>query len=146
MTKAVMETAAEKYRRIRAEKESAETLHDVECPSGMTFKCRRPTIAFWVTSGILPLHLVEMMTKASEKGVSAEDAFNSMPVREKLQSIEFAAKVVKYVCIEPRIVEHVVEPNDISQDEVMLDDFNYLVTWAMHGGDEAERLETFRKG
>lgn len=140
-----METAAERYRRIKKEKEAAEALHDVTCPSGMVFKCRSVTIPFLAMSGILPLHLVELMSQASENGAAtAEQAFATLPVREKLQSIEFAAKLVKYVCVEPRIVETPTEPNDISQDEVLLEDFNHIVSWAMKGGTEAAGLETFR--
>lgn len=111
----------------------------------MVFKCRSVTIAFLVTSGILPLNLVELMSQANAKGgVTPEQAFEQLPVREKLQSIEFAAKLVKHVCVEPRIVEKITEPNDILPEEVDLEDFNYLVTWAMKGGAEAARLENFR--
>jgi hypothetical protein len=144
MTAAKMETAAERYRRKRIERQRSE-LVDVTCPSGDIFKCRAVTVPFLVTSGILPLHLVELMTQAAADGsVTPEKAFESLPVREKIQSIEFAAKLVKYVCVEPRIVETPTEPNDLAQDELDLDDFNYIVTWAMTGGAEAAGLDTFR--
>jgi hypothetical protein len=51
---------------------------------------------------------------------------------------------LRYVCVEPRIVDTPTEPNDITQDEVLLEDFNHIVEWASKGGDEAARLETFR--
>lgn len=144
--KAVMETAAEEYRRKARERRKGETLIDVPCPSGTTFKCRPITVPFMVSSGMLPLHLVEAMEKASGGGrVSAKDAFLAMPLKEKLHSIEMQAKVVKYVCVEPRIVETPTEPNDLGQDELELEDFHCLVSWAMSGGDEAARLETFRQ-
>lgn len=144
-TKQQQETAAERYRRIRAEKDGGQ-LHDVACPSGMVFKCRRVSVPFLVTSGILPLSLVELMSQASEKGgVTADQAFNQLPVKEKLQSIEFATKLVKFVCVEPRIVDEIKDPNDILPEEVDTDDFNHIVSWAMRGGEEAARLDTFRQ-
>lgn len=140
-----METAAERYRRIAREKAKSEELFDVACPSGMVFRCRKISKDLLVSLGILPLNLVEAMTNASEQGnLSPEDIFASLPIREKLQSIDAAQKILRYVCVEPRIVDQVKEPNDITQDEMLLEDINTIVAWASNGGDEAARLETFR--
>lgn len=145
MSKAVMETAAEKYRRLKKAEDAGETLHDVECPSGMVFKCRKVTVPFLIAAGMLPMHLVEAMQQASGNGtITPAQAFAAMPFKEQMHSIEFSAKVVKYVCVEPRIVEKPIGPNDLGQDELMLQDFHAIMKWAMNGGDEAARLETFR--
>lgn len=140
-----METSAERYRRIRAEKAKAETHEDVDCADcGMTWKARRVGIDFWVTSGVLPLHLVETMLNAVKGGtVKPEEALKTMAAREVLQSIEFSAKVVKHTAVEPHIVETVTEANDISQEEVLTCCFKRLLQWQMSGGVEAARLSNF---
>lgn len=145
MAAAKMETAAERYRRIAREKAQSEQLFDVECPSGMVFKCRRASMDVWVSLGIMPMNLVEKMTTAAEEGkLSNEEIFASLPIHEKLQSIDAAAKMLRYVCVEPRIVDAVKEPNDITQDEMLLEDINHIVAWASRGGDAAAGLESFR--
>lgn len=139
-----METAAEKYRRIKAEKEQ---LHDVECSDcGMVWKGRKTGVDFWVTSGILPFNFVETVLNAIKGTPNAkpEDLVKSMAATEVIKSIEFAAKVVKYTAVEPRIVEHVKdEALEISQEETLQCCFNRLLKWQMSGGAEAERLGNF---
>lgn len=142
-----METAASKYRRIKAEQEKNETLHDVTCSDcKMTWKARKVGIDYWVTTGVLPLGLVETMLKAVQgaKG-KAEVALKSLAAKEVLQSIEFSAKVVKITAVEPRIVESIETENDITQEEVLTCCFKRLLNWQMAGGDEAEGLGNFPK-
>lgn len=146
MAKAVMETAAERYRRIREAKAKSETLHDVTCPDadcGMVWKCRRVGVDFWVSSGILPMHLVETMISATDSGAGPETAVKSLAAKQVLESIEFASKVVKRTAVEPRIVEVPTEPNDISQEDVMTCCYTRILNWQMKGGDEAAGLTNF---
>jgi hypothetical protein len=141
----MIETAAEKYRRIRAEKAKGEQLFDVTCECGMDWKARRVGIDFWVSSGILPLHLVEKMVSSTAKnGDTPEAALKSMATKEVIESIVFSSKVVKRTAVEPRIVEVVTDANDISQEEVDTCCYTRLLNWQMQGGDEAKHLETFR--
>jgi hypothetical protein len=140
-----LETAAERYRRIKTEKAKGETLHDVECGEcGMVWKARKVGIDFWVTSGVLPQHLVEVMLNAVEgTAKKPEDLLRTMAAKEILNSIAFAAKVVKKTAVEPRIVEDVSGPNDVSQEEVETCCFNRLLKWQMSGGEGAARLGNF---
>lgn len=142
MTAAKLETAAERYRRIRKEKEQ---LHDVACSCGMTWRCRRADKSFWVTSGILPMSMVEMAGKVAKGGLDEADVLKTMATREIVDSIAFSNKVVKYTAVEPRIVETVTDANDLSQEDVMMCCYNRLRDWQMKGGDEAAGLETFRQ-
>jgi hypothetical protein len=144
MAAAKMETAAERYRRIKAERLAQEELVDVETPSGMTWKLRRPNLAQFVTSGIMPISLAGKLAEADKDGNPAE-AFNALDWEEKARTIEFSAKVVRYCAVDPKIVENPKGPNEISPDEVELDDFNYIFGWAMSGGGEADNLGTFRR-
>lgn len=145
MAKAIMETAAEKYRRIRREKESAETLHDVTCSDcGMEWKARRVGLEFWVTSGILPLHLAETFMNAAKKGgADTQTLIKSMATKEIMQSIVFTNAVVKRTAVEPVIVDVPTKPNEIGPDEVMICCYALLRDWQLKGGEEVARLGNF---
>jgi len=140
-----IETSAERYRRIRAEKAKNETLHDVECSCSMVWKCRKVGVDFWVSSGILPLHLVETMVKATGDGSGGEKVLKSLATKEIIESIQFSNKVVKHTAVVPHIVDTPVGPDDISQDEVDMCCYKRLLAWQMGGGGEAETLGNFPK-
>lgn len=146
MTTAKMETAAERYRRIKKEKEAGETLHEVVCAEcEMPWKCRKLSMNFWVTSGILPMQLVASMVEATKQAPgAAEDAIRTLATKEIVQSIAFASKAVIHTAVEPKIVENPTEPNEISQEEVMTCCYKTLLDWQMKGGDERAALDTFR--
>lgn len=140
-----IETAAERYRRITAEKAKGETLIDVTCPEcEMVWKCRKVGIDFWVSSGILPLHMVETMVEATKKsGGDPDGVLKTLATKEIIESIQFSNQVVKRTAVEPHIVENPTDPNDIAQDEVMVCCYKRLLDWQMRGGDEAEGLGNF---
>lgn len=143
MTTAKMETSAQKYRRIKAEKAKDDVLYPVECECGMTWQAKRFQIDFWIASGILPMGLVEKMVSSVKKaGAKPEDVLKTMATDEIFKSVAFASKVVRHTAVEPRIVETVVEENDISQEEVMTCCYKRLLDWQMQGGESG--LDTFR--
>lgn len=158
MATAKMETAADRYKRIRAEKAKSETLFDVECcdqpktkdaPAiegcGMVWKARPTSLEFWTTSGILPTHLVEVMLETVEKSgnKAAASVAKQLAPREVLDSIAFSSRVVRHTAAEPRITDKPTEANDIAPDEVMTCCYYTLLRWATKGGAEAARLGNF---
>jgi hypothetical protein len=139
-----LETAADKYRRIKNELLGKEELFDVECPSGMVFKCRRPNLAQFVTSGVLPMSLAGKLKEAAEQG-SPEEVFQSLEWQDQAKALEFSSKLVRYVCVSPKIVENPQPGKDeIGYDELELSDYTAIAQWATPGGGEAGSLETFR--
>jgi hypothetical protein len=140
-----IETAAERYRKIRENKAKADTLFDVTCECGMDWKARRVGVDFWVSSGILPLNLVAKMVEATPPS-NAETSLKSMATKEIIESIEFSSKVVKRTAADPCIVENPTGPNDISQEDVMTCCYTRLLNWQMQGGDGAGSIETFPDG
>lgn len=154
-----LETAADRYKRIRADKESKSELFDVECKDaaseasfagiegcGMVWKARRAAPDLWVTSGILPSALAAKMASVLGKGTPTPDKIlKNLDDSELVQSIDFSNKIVRYTAVEPRIVDVVEGPNDVQRADVMTCCYNTLLRWQMSGGDEAARLETFRK-
>jgi hypothetical protein len=146
MATAQMETAAQRYRRIAKEKASQAVLHDVECDEcGANWKCRRPSLQVFVTSGMLPMDLAEKMaTQAQQNGTPEVEMMKTLALRDQIRMVEFNSKIVKYIAVEPRIVETPSEPNDIGQEEVMQCCYFTLTRWAKPGGEQAEGLNTFR--
>ena len=136
-----METAAEKYRRIRTEQK--QTLYDVPCSCGMVWKCERKSLDFWIRSGVLPAKLAGTFFKLHQSGKLNDLNLETLAPEQVVQSIEFTSKVVRFTAIEPKIVEHPKDPNDIGYDEVMQCCYNTLRDWQMKGGDEGKSLENF---
>lgn len=146
MSAAKMETAVEKYRRIKAEKQKGEVLQPVHCDDcGMDWQARRLSLDFWITSGILPMNLVQSMVKATQKHGAQDptDVLKTMAADEVFQSIAFMSKVVTHTAAEPKIVESPKEPDEISQEEVLTCCYHRLLNWQMQGGERAVALETF---
>ncbi len=143
--KAKMETTAEKYRRIKAERAAQEELFDFVSPSGMEWKLRRPNIAQFVQSGVMPMDLAAKLAKAQAGG--ATELVKGMEWQEQVKLIDFSNRLVRYCAVDPRIVENPTQPNEIGYDEVELDDYTAILVWATpSGGDEAAGLDTFPKG
>lgn len=137
-----METAADRYRRRKKE---TQTLHEVVCACGESWKCRRAEKGFWLTSGMLPTSMLDMVAKLAKGTVTDEaELLKTLADSEIINSIEFASKVVRYTAVEPRIVETPTEPNDLAYEEVDTCCYATLRDWQMKGGKEAEGLENFR--
>jgi hypothetical protein len=133
VTKAKMETSAQKYRRIKEERLRNVELHDLETPSGMVWKVRRPDLQQFIISGVLPMSLAEKLS--SSKDTTA--AVQSMDFKDQMRSIAFASAVVRHCAVEPRIVETATADNEIGFDEVEMDDYNAILAWAVGGGAAA---------
>lgn len=139
----MIETAAERYRKIKAEREVNIEIFDFTSPSGMEWKLRRPDLGKWVTQGMMPVSLAAKGAKISATGATGIDPA-TLDIDELINSIDFAQKVVRWSAVSPKIVEHPTEGADeIGYDEVELDDFNAIFAWAMPGGGKAESLDNF---
>lgn len=144
MAAAKMETSAERYRRIKAERLSKAQLIDFESPSGMVWKLRRPDLELFIASGIMPLSLAGKCAEEKKNtGKSDAEIFAGLDWKDQARSIESTAKIVRYCAVSPRIVETPTGPDEIGYDEVEMDDFNAICSWALPGGDEVTGLDTF---
>lgn len=131
-----METAAQKYRKLKEKRIRDGEQFDLETPSGMVWKVRKPDLQQFIISGVLPMSLAEKL------GSDPKEAVKSMDLKEQMQSIAFASSIVKFCAVEPRIVEKATNDNEIGFDEVEMDDYNAILSWAM-GGVAAPGLEKF---
>lgn len=145
-------SARERYAEIKRQQAQAELakpvdentpLFDFTAPSGMEFKLRRPRMDLFLNMGTLPTALagnVDLKDKAA-----AVQAFQELPDDKKARQIELAASIVRYICVDPKIVDDPKADNEISPDDVTLEDFNALCEWSGTGGDEATRAANFRR-
>jgi len=157
-----IETTSEKYARLR--RESFETflensfsdeslngvdLYEVTTASGMAFKCRQLDQAFMANSGQMPMALTEQILTADKKPDSkeTEENFTKLSPAEKRAAIAATAQMVRYICVEPRLILGDVGNRDncLSVDEITMDDFRVLAEWAQNGGGAALGPKTFRR-
>lgn len=132
----------EQYARIRAGKAATEKLFNFQAPSGMLFKLRAPDMQTFVSSGVLPLALADKLAKGEASGSMAETIEDLSP-KEQAQLVRFSAKLVRYVCVVPRISDDPAGEDEIGPEDLLREDFDAIVTWAAAGGGEAEGLSNF---
>jgi hypothetical protein len=130
------------YRKNKAAR--AEKTFEVELPSGNKFLLRDPNLQMFVVSGALPLGVAEKMEAARAEGKTDEQAFKMLSPKEQIASINFATKLVRYICVSPKIVDNPQTDDEIAPEELLPEDFSFLVQWAQSGGGEAEKLNSFR--
>lgn len=144
--------ARERYAAIKRKQVEAELnkpvddktpLFDFTAPSGMEFVLRRPNIALFQDMGTLP-QAFGGKVQGTDKGAMI-DAFNALSDQQKAKRIEQAATIVRFICIDPKIVENPTKDDEIAPEDVTLEDFNALCEWAVGGGDEAARLSNFHR-
>lgn len=152
-------SAAERYAQLKTERFEAfmeasfsdealkgVDLYEVKVPSGMLFKCRKVDAEFVTNTGKMPMALSQsLITKGKSKEEMVE-RFNEMSDLEKRAHMQATASMVRYICVEPRLVIGEVgnQTNAISVDLLTRDDFAALVEWA-EGGDAVSGLKTFRR-
>lgn len=117
---------------------------EVELPSGEKFLLRKKVdLEMFVVSGVLPLSIADKMESAQKKGSSVEAAFEQLSSGEKIKSIEFSTKLVRHICISPKIVDNPQTDDEIAPEELLPEDFTFLLNWAQSGGGEAGKLDGF---
>ncbi len=125
-------------RQTRAEQSNA--LIELELPSGFIFTVRQPDLALFKVSGALPQSVGDKMERAKGKGLSDEDAFKTLTEQEQEASFRFAKKLLRQICVNPRIVDDPQADDEISIEDLETEDFEFLMNWG-GGGDS---LDSFR--
>lgn len=115
-------------------------LYEVTCPSGLKIKCRQLDEQYLNCAGQTPMALGSLIT-----GQNPEEQFAQMTPIQQAAAIQNASQIVRYVAVEPRIVEEVGDnKNAIAFALLTMEDFNHVTKWAT-GGEAAEGLKTFRR-
>lgn len=126
--------------------ERAEKAIELTAPSGLVYEVQNPDFEMFALAGIMPVGLAEKMEAARQKGATNEQAFSSLSTEEKEKSFDFSRRIVKSICLNPRVVEVVTnEDEEISLEEMasLPKDFEFLINWAMGGGGN-DSLDSFR--
>lgn len=125
----------------------------VELPSEAVFLLRKVNIKPYLKNGRMPEELFKSIIDKWQsvsvlKTEEAEAKLSKKLTKEEIEKmILFQIDIVSAACIEPKIVvdaelddDSTLDPNDLDPD-----DFFFIFIWAVSGGDEAERLKTFRR-
>ena len=154
------ETAAETYARLKEQQfETAleqsfsndalkgVQLYEHKVPSGMVFKVRDIDMSFVGIAGSMPMALSEQMLMAQASDAPAAPDVSKMSAMQLRANIQTNARIVRYMCVEPRIIIGEVNghKNAISADLLTTADFGSLIARAQGGGNELNRLKTFRR-
>ncbi len=162
MTTKKTESWADKFARAKKdqfeefleESFSDEALKDVELfevkVAGLPFKCRRLDQEFIANSGVMPMSLTEQIVMNEADTVAAvdpEERWSEMSPAERRNALVATARIVRYICVEPRVIVGDVgnRQNAISSDALSFADVNTLVSWAKDGGGASSGVKTFRR-
>ncbi len=119
----------------------------------MPFKCRKIDMAFTANVGSMPMALTTQMLGGqeaagktdAEREAALQKQFEQMSPVEQRSAIQASAQMIRYACVEPRLIIGEVNghTNAISVDVLTMADFSHLAKWA--GGGTTEGLKTFRR-
>jgi hypothetical protein len=144
------EKAAKSYAKHAQAKRSELSLNEIKLPSGFVWKLADPPIQQFVMSGKLPSHLAAKMAaaiKASGGDVAEaqKKAMASLSPEDIIANLEFGRDLLLACAIEPRIsLEHPVPDDAVAPEDILPEDFSFLLNWVMKGGESGNGLDTFR--
>lgn len=140
MSKRTGRGAAYRNRAVRVE-----TIKEVELPSGETFLLREPNLEAFVLSGTLPFSLALKLEKIQQQsGGDVGNAFAQLSPEEMEKSVDFGARLLRHICVDPKIVDFPSADDEISIEDLDADDLKFLQQWGQSGGGNAD-LDSFRR-
>ena len=144
---------AKSYRELAQAKRAAEKLHDVELPSGCVWKMRTPPIEQFIAAGKLPASLAAKMASLAKKTAgktldkaAEQEILKHLTPEESLANIAFGRDLLMFCAVEPEISlsPDPENENQIAPEEILGEDFVFLINWVMTGGRSGASLESFR--
>jgi hypothetical protein len=120
----------------KASEWKAKTLRpiELELPSGLTVMVRKLPLHLWISAGKLPENLVSTMLNAQSQLPGVPQAAPRMDSEQFKNMFRFMRDVILATVVEPRIVDQATSDDEISPDDIPLDDANFIFQWAMAGG------------
>jgi len=143
---------ASDYKKLASAKRTEIETFDVEVPSGAVWKLREPPIQQFVLAGKLPATLVTKMAEAAQKAANNGDLeaakkefFETLTHEDILTNLAFGRDLLLYCAVEPKITLDGTDSDEtIKPEEILPDDFMFLISWCMKGGKSGDSLNTFR--
>jgi hypothetical protein len=140
---------AQDYKQMASAKQGS-ALIDVTLPSGAVWKLKEPPIQQFVMAGKLPASLAAKMAAIAKKHEGNKDATGKAMVSEigtegLMKNLEFGRDLLLHCAVEPRIsIESPVPDDAIAPEDILPEDFEFLIGWVMSGGKSGASLGTFR--
>jgi len=137
---------AQDYKKLAAEK-SDKIIHDVELPSGAVWKLIEPPVQQFIMAGKLPAALTAKLAAVAKRnnGVTGSDLLKELSEEDLLHNLEFGRDLLIHCAVEPRIAIYPKDENEIGPEDILPEDFNFLLNWCFSGGKSGESLSTFRE-
>ena len=137
--------AIQREKQLYQKERENEPTFEFIAPSGAKFILRNPKLQTFQLGGAMPFSLTSKMLEAMGKGGGELTAMPELTQEEQFKNIISAVDLVLDIVVAPRIVETVENPDEeISQDEILMKDFQALVEWGRNGGAGAKTIESFR--
>lgn len=127
--------------KAKAEAAAKREAADLQLPSGMTIRARRPDPAQLLMWGHLPLGLAAE-TSRSEPGPAGTPSGTGPDTEHTLASISFARELLLWCVVTPRL-SLTPGADEIHPRDIPLDDALFILRWAMRR-QEADALRSFR--
>lgn len=142
---------AEEYKKLASAKRVEDAAIDVTLPSGCVWKLKEPPIQQWVIAGKLPSSLVAKMASAAQNAsnngtsdVAMKEFAEQLTPEDIMNNLAFGRDLLLHCAVEPRITPDGVGENAIRPEDILPDDFMFLINWVMRGGRSGESLDNFR--
>lgn len=138
---------ANDYRKLASAKR-AEAM-DVELPSGAVWKLREPPIQQFIMAGKLPTSMAAKLAKLAKESDSADGrkaVLNSLDPGELVTALAFGRDLLLSCAVEPVISLNPTSDTEIAPEDIMPEDFTFLMNWVLSGGKSGESLDTFPEG
>jgi hypothetical protein len=138
---------AEDYKKLASAKR-LETF-DVETPSGAVWKMREPPIEQFIIAGKLPASLAAKMASVvgrsgGDKDSASKAMLTELEPEDLMNNLTFGRDLLLYCAVEPRISLSPTDENEIAPEDILPDDFMFLISWVMTGGKSGAALSNFR--
>lgn len=106
----------------------------VTCPSGNTYRLRKPDIAALINSGALPENFTgKLLSKLDKKETDVEGDNDPLKDEDLLSMAAIKRATVTAAMLEPRIVANAVNDDEIEFQDVPKEDREYIYLWATRG-------------
>ncbi len=127
-----------------------QTAELVTLPSGAEFLLRKVSLQTYLRNGRLPEALFQkifdkwkIIDNLAEDSLGTEIA-KDLSEDEVSKMLLFQADVVKSVCVEPKLVVDATNDDELDPNDLTEEDFNFIFSWAVKGGEQAQALGKFR--
>lgn len=139
---------ASDYKKLASAKR-AEAM-DVELPSGAVWKLREPPIQQFVLAGKLPSAMAAKLAKIAQENnndaAGRKAIMSSLDSDELIGALSFGRDLLLHCAVEPVISLNPTSDDQIAPEDIMPEDFTFLMNWVLSGGKSGESLDNFLEG